>query len=123
MCLDHRDQRDRVRIVTGKHTDPEYLTNARIVRGQVRRAWRLGSEVRCWRCGRVLEPGAPFDVGHLDADGGPARSNLAPECRPCNRRDGGRRGAAITNARRARSTSTTRAVPRGRAGGDGLAPW
>ncbi|HWU29258.1 MAG TPA: hypothetical protein VN041_09235, partial [Microbacterium sp.] len=83
--------------MSSKHRDPEYLRNARIVRAQVRRAWRLGTEVRCWRCGRVIEPGMPFDVGHLDPDGGHGRSNLAPECVPCNRRDGGRMGAAVTN--------------------------
>ncbi|WP_309105028.1 hypothetical protein [Microbacterium sp.] len=104
--------------MTAKHRDPEFLRNARLVRAQVRRAWRLGDEVRCWRCGRMLEPGAPFDVGHLDPHGGPARSNLAPECVRCNRGEGGRRGAAITNGRRPRPS--LRPVRRG---GVGLAPW
>jgi hypothetical protein len=108
--------------MTSKHRDPEFLRSARIVRAQVRRAWKLGSEVRCWRCGRVLDPGAPFDVGHLDADGGPARSNLAPECRRCNRRDGGRLGAAITNGRRVRTVPPSGTRPP-RPSTDGLAPW
>lgn len=107
--------------MTEKHRDPLYLKNARIVRAQVRRSWKYGIEVSCWRCGRLLEPGAAFDVGHLDPDAGHELSNLAPECRPCNRRDGGRRGAAITNAR---SSSRTRAVPPRRAATDArLAPW
>lgn len=108
--------------MTDKHRDPLFLKNARIIRAQVRRAWRLGTEVCCWRCGRLLEPGAPFDVGHLDRTAPPDLSNLAPECRPCNRRDGGRVGAAITNARRAGRAAPTRpAVPAASTGG--LAPW
>jgi hypothetical protein len=104
--------------MTAKHTDPEYLANARIVRAQVRQAWRLGTEVRCWRRGCILEPGARFDVGHLDAHGGHGRENLAPECVRCNRSDGGRRGAAITNARRGEPRRPRPTVDRSR-----LAPW
>lgn len=105
--------------MTSKHRDPEFQRNSRLVRAQVRRAWKIGTDVSCWRCGRVLEPGSAFDVGHLDPDGGPGRSNLAPECVRCNRREGGRRGAAITNGRHRPAA----VVPRGRAGGPGLVPW
>lgn len=108
--------------MTSKHRDPLYLSNARIVRARVRRSWKLGTEQHCWRCGRVLEPGAPFDVGHLDPDGGHELSNLAPECVRCNRSDGGRRGAAITNAQRGARMPRT-ATPASRRGGAGLAPW
>jgi hypothetical protein len=108
--------------MTAKHQDPEYLANARLVRAQVRQAWRYGTEVRCWRRGCVIEPGARFDVGHLDEHGGHGRDNLAAECVRCNRSHGGKLGARITNARRA---STPRPAPprparvdRGR-----LAPW
>ena len=97
--------------MTAKHSHPQYLANAKLVRAQVHRAWRNGDDVRCWRCPRILEPGAPFDVGHLDPDGGHGRENLAPECRPCNRGEGGRRGAAITNARRAARTAMTAPRP------------
>ncbi|SDO77741.1 hypothetical protein SAMN04487848_2060 [Microbacterium sp. ru370.1] len=113
--------------MSDKHTDPEFLANARIVRAQVRRDWAYGNEVRCWRRGCPIEPGQRFDVGHLDPNGGHSRSNLAPECVPCNRSEGGRRGAAITNtrdrARRPRPHRPTRAA--GRSGPDrsGLAPW
>ena len=106
--------------MTDKHRDPLYLKNARIVRAQVRRAWKFGTEVCCWRCGRVLEPGSPFDVGHRDTEAGHELSNLAPECVRCNRRDGGRRGAAITNARRA---PRRRSAPPPRPPTAGLAPW
>ncbi|MFE7067495.1 hypothetical protein [Microbacterium sp. NPDC057658] len=105
--------------MTSKHRDPEYLANARIVRSQVRAAWRRGEDVHCWRRGELLAPGRPFDVGHLDPDGGHARSNLAPECVTCNRSDGGRRGAAITNGRAARPMP----VPRRSTSREGLAPW
>lgn len=105
--------------MTDKHRDPLYLKNARIVRAQVRRAWKYGVEVCCWRCERDLEPGMPFDVGHRNADGGHELSNLAPECRPCNRRDGGRRGAAITNARR----SVRRPAAPAARSSSGLAPY
>lgn len=111
--------------MTGKHSDPEYLANARLVRAQVRRDWKYGIEVRCWRRGEVIEPGAPFDVGHLDPDGGHARDNLAAECRRCNRSDGGRRGAAITNARQRARRPRTATPPRvfRRPPSTGLAPW
>lgn len=107
--------------MTSKHRDPEYLANARLVRAQVRRDWRLGIEVRCWRRGCPIEPGQPFDVGHLDPFGGHGRDNLAPECRRCNRSDGGRRGAALTNARRGARVATPRRMPP--ASSAGLAPW
>ncbi|WP_067194187.1 hypothetical protein [Microbacterium sp. XT11] len=102
--------------MSGKHRDPEYLRNARIVRARVRACWRNGVEVRCWRTGRVIEPGTPFDVGHIDPDGGHAISNLAPETVRSNRSEGGRRGAAITNGR-------TLAPPRRPPSREGLAPW
>lgn len=104
--------------MTEKHRDPEYLRNARIVRAQVRAAWRHGEDVHCWRRGELLHPGRPFDVGHLDPAGGHGRSNLAPECVRCNRSDGGRLGAALTNGRAPRPLPP----PRHRST-EGLAPW
>lgn len=60
----------------------------------------------CWRCGRTVNPGDPWHVGHIQdrADGGQADARLvtladvAVECAPCNLGAGGRRGAAVTNA-------------------------
>lgn len=101
-----------------KHRDPEYLRNARIVRARVRAAWRLGTEVRCWRTGAIIEPGMRFDVGHIDPTGGPSISNLAPESVKSNRSEGGRRGAAITNGRTSQRLPSVR-----RASREGLAPW
>jgi hypothetical protein len=86
--------------MSAKHRDPQYLANARIVRAQVKRAHRFGDDVDCWRCGRSIQPGARFDVGHLDANAPATLDNLLPEHVRCNRSAGGRAGAAITNAMR-----------------------
>ena len=60
---------------------------------------------RCWRCGRTLAevaevfPGrkVSWDCGHT---GGGIFPALLAECSPCNRSDGGRRGAIAANAAR-----------------------
>lgn len=106
--------------MTDKHRDPEYIRNAAHVRRQVKRKWKLGEEVRCWRTGRPILPGMKFDVGHIDPTGGHALSNLAPETVKSNRSEGGRRGAAITNARRA---GAPRRPSVRSASSSGLAPW
>lgn len=102
--------------MTARHRHPEFLRNRRIVRSRVQRDWRLGVEVRCWRRGCIIEPGSAFDVGHLGDPDDHALSNLAPECVRCNRADGGRRGAAITNGRRPRAATRCTSSA-------GLAPW
>lgn len=57
--------------------------------------------VNCWRCGRRILPGMPWDLGHHDAD----RSRyMGPECRRCNRSAGARKG---NRARRNRSIGTS----------------
>lgn len=105
--------------MTAKHQDPEFRANARIVRQQVAKARRIGAEVVCWRCGRPIDPEQTYDVGHITADGGHARSNLAPEHRyksgGCqgNRAAGGRLGQQIQSARHTSRVQTTR----------GLLPW
>ncbi|KQR43425.1 hypothetical protein ASF87_16680 [Microbacterium sp. Leaf161] len=107
--------------MTDKHRDPEYIRNAGIVRARVRRDWKHGTEVRCWRTGAPIEPGQKFDVGHIDPNGGHGISNLAPETVRSNRSEGGRRGAALTNARR--SGGAPRQPTVRRASSTGLAPW
>jgi hypothetical protein len=99
--------------VSTKHSDPEYVSNARIIRKQVALARRLGEDVLCWRCRRPLRDDEPFDVGHVHPAGGHGFDNLAPEhrhktatCRG-NRSAGGALGAQLTNARR-----TARTAPR-----------
>ena len=106
--------------MSAKHSDPVFLVNRRIIQSQVKRAWRHGEDVRCWRCHRVIPTGSPFDVGHLDPDGGHGLENLAPEHTKCNRSEGGRRGAAITAANRGARRPRDRRPPTTRAG---LAPW
>lgn len=108
--------------MSGKHRDPQYRANSKIVRSQVQRAHRLGEEVMCWRCGRDIAPGGRFDVGHLDRTAPPTLENLMPEHIRCNRSDGGRVGAAITNAvrsDRAPRAPRTPPTPARR----GFAPW
>lgn len=47
--------------------------------------------VECWRCGELIEPGEPWDLGHADDD--PDQYN-GPEHRGrCNRRAGGEKRA------------------------------
>lgn len=101
--------------MSAKHADPEYRKNARIIRAQVNRRRKLGQDVTCWRCGRLIHDDQAFDVGHLNPNGGHGLDNLAPEHRHkqrhCqgNRAAGGRLGAARSNVR----TTTTK----------GLLPW
>ena len=49
--------------------------------------------VTCWRCGELIAPGEPFDLGHVDGD--PSRY-AGPEHRHCSRAS----GADLTNGRR-----------------------
>lgn len=86
--------------MTAKHQTPQYQRNARIVRARVAAAHRRGQAVQCWRCPRPIMPGMAYDVGHLPGATGSALHELAPEHRGENRREGGARGAHITNSRR-----------------------
>lgn len=46
----------------------------------------------CWRCGELIRPGEPWDVGHVRdrALGGSDADGLAAEHRFCNRSAGGK---------------------------------
>jgi hypothetical protein len=51
--------------------------------------------------GGIVYPGQPFDVGHIvgyDRGGSNDRSNVGAAHVKCNRSDGGKIGASITNA-------------------------
>ncbi len=71
---------------------------------QARKRWarlvELG-DAFCSRCGRPIVPGMPWDLDHSD-DRGEYRG---ASHRTCNRRAGGRNGAAVTNGKRHRRTS------------------
>jgi hypothetical protein len=48
----------------------------------------LAGNVRCARCGEIISPGEPWDLGHVDGD---RHHYLGPEHRRCNRSTSGRR--------------------------------
>jgi hypothetical protein len=50
----------------------------------------------CARCGSAIAPGEPFDLDHNSDRSG----YLGPSHRRCNRVEGARRGAEVTNAKR-----------------------
>ena len=53
--------------------------------------------VVCWRCGQMIMPGQPVDLGHLVdvALGGTEQDGIRPEHRACNRRAGGELSVAL----------------------------
>lgn len=89
------------------HRDPVYVRNSRTVRRILTKEIAEGGYVRCVNCGRPVHEGQRWDVGHIVAPrrgGTHDLENLGAAHRRCNRSDGGREGAAITNrgSRRAR---------------------
>ena len=91
--------------MTLKHRDPEWRRTTRIIRAQVHQAWARGEDVHCWRHGHTIPEHTPFDVGHIQLNGGNGIDNAAPECRHGNRSHGGKLGARITNTRRKARTT------------------
>lgn len=86
--------------MTALHADPVFMRNARTVRARVNADLKAGRFVACQRCGREIQMGQRFDVGHrIDASRGGSHdlANLGPEHRGENRSAGGRLGAAKTN--------------------------
>lgn len=64
-----------------------------------RKRWERRVEaglVDCARCKEPIVPGRPWDLGHNDE----RTAWSGPEHRVCNRRAGGRNGAAVTNSAR-----------------------
>lgn len=86
--------------MTAHHRHPTYVKNARIVRKATNAAHTAGIAVWCIGCGRAIQPGQRFDVGHrIDASRGGTHdlTNLGPQHRGENRAAGGRLGAMKTN--------------------------
>lgn len=70
---------------------------------KLRAAWALLLPRPCLGCGQPIQKGEPFHVGHIvpaSQGGKPTMQNTAPIHARCNLRDGGKLGAATTNARR-----------------------
>lgn len=94
--------------MTSAHADPLYQRNARLVRRATNADLKAGRPVWCIGCGREVQPGQRYDVGHrIDASRGGSNnlSNLGPQHRGENRSAGGKLGARKTN--NARGTSRT----------------
>jgi hypothetical protein len=70
---------------------------------KLRAAWALLLPRPCLACGQPITKADTWHVGHIRAaeDGGkPTMQNTAPIHARCNLSDGGKRGAARTNAAR-----------------------
>lgn len=65
----------------GSSTQRGYGTAHRALREQYRPLVEAG-RVTCWRCGELIAPHEPWDLGHDDNDRGEYRG---PEHRDCNR--------------------------------------
>ena len=88
------------RVVRPKKTRQArgYGANHQALRKVCERRIRAG-DVGCVRCGRLIVPGAPWDLGHDDID---RSRHTGAEHRRCNRAAGGRQGALARNGRRRR---------------------
>jgi len=60
--------------------------------------------VDCARCGELIEPGRPWDLGHNDD----RTAWTGPEHRSCNRVAGAKNAAMVTNAMRKAGVHTSR---------------
>lgn len=65
-------------------------------------------EANCWRCGRPIPPGTPWDLGHDDHD---PTTYRGAECRPCNRGTAAVRGNKMRAAQR-RTSPTAAPAPK-----------
>lgn len=65
---------------------------------KLRKQWKVlvdTGTVNCARCGKPIEPGALWDLDHVD---GSETEYLGPSCRGCNR-------ATLTHAKESRQTT------------------
>lgn len=86
-CQDHEREYERQR---GNSNQRGYGSAHQAERTQwVKRIAILG-QIQCATCPTQIKPGQPFDLGHTND----RQRYIGPQCLPCNRSDGGRRGRA-----------------------------
>lgn len=89
-CTEHEREYERAR---GSSSQRGYGSQHQTERQRwVKRIQVLG-QIQCATCPTIIKPGQPFDLGHNED----RRRYIGPQCIPCNRSDGGRRGRAQQN--------------------------
>lgn len=66
---------------------------------QLRKQWEpivAAGGVGCWRCGRVINPGTPWHLGHSDW----GNVTKGPECVKCNLSAAARKGRLVQTLRK-----------------------
>jgi hypothetical protein len=98
-CRDHRPPPEvRARWAQKTREARGYGAAHRTLRAQVARQVAAGA-ARCARCGLPIVPGSAWDLDH----GADRSGYLGPSHSKCNRVEGARSGAAVTNAARRRN--------------------
>ena len=86
-CVEHEREYEAKR---GSSSQRGYGSQHRNERQRwARRIATLG-HIQCATCPTTIHDGDPWDLGHTTD----RRSYIGPQCPPCNRSDGGRRGRA-----------------------------
>jgi len=80
----------------GNTTQRGYGSAHQALRARIAGQVKAGAAV-CWRCGQLIQPGQPWDLGHTEGDRG---SYAGPEHRWCNRAAGARNANQARRARR-----------------------
>jgi len=95
--------------MSSHHQSKEWFKVARVVR-PILKALIIAGEASCTKCGWPVYPDQTWEIDHIVAvsqGGSDDFSNLGPAHKGCNRKDGGRLGAAKTNARRSAAKPKT----------------
>jgi DNA-directed RNA polymerase subunit RPC12/RpoP len=79
----------------GNTTDRGYGHTHQLKRAEYQKVVDAGAG-ECWRCGKPVNPGDVWHLGHDDIDRNKYRGI---ECPQCNTKAGGKNGAAVTNAK------------------------
>jgi hypothetical protein len=91
----HKGRQRELRRRRASAAERGYGTEHQRLRRQWKRLVEMGV-VCCWRCGKQIAPGMPWDLGHDDHDRSIYRG---PECRRCNRSTAKRRKATRKTSR------------------------